>query len=429
MSAPVPTSNGASHPVEHAPEALDEGIAGYTSVEALLEDNLPQDKLEAVRRLLYGVNQGQLVSALALPPHLQEAVEYGGFDVQGYAFTARREQLREPRVVRLGLIQHGIQVSTSKPYAVQREAIFTRVEELVRMAGQAGVNVLCLQEAWPMPFAFCTREREWCEFAEDAVTGPSTALLSSLAVQYRMVIISPILERDSAHADVIWNTAVVIGHNGNVIGKHRKNHIPRIPPFDESHYYMEGDTGHPVFQTVYGRVAVNICYGRHHPLNWLAFGLNGAEVVFNPSATIGALSEPMWGVEARNAAIANSYFVAAINRVGTELYPHAFTTGVQGQGPRQDMGPFYGSSYVAAPDASRTPGLSRDREGLLVVDADLNLCQQVRDRWGFQMTARYPLYAQLLGDFIKPGYKPQVVVDPTLDSSASRKAADCEKGR
>ena len=105
---------------------------------------------------------------------------------------------------------------------------------------------------------------------------------------------------------------------------------------------MEGDTGHRVFQTQFGRIAINICYGRHHPLNWLAYGLNGAEIVFNPSATVGALrsvltftryikpsmhlvvtgfitfySEPMWPVEARNAAIANTFFTACNNRVGT----------------------------------------------------------------------------------------------------------------
>ena len=97
--------------------------------------------------------------------------------------------------------------------------------------------------------------------------------------------------------------------------------------FAESTYYIEGNTGHPVFETPYGRIGINICYGRHHPLNWMAFGLNGAEIVFNPSATVGELSEPMWGVEARNAAIANSYFVGAINRVGTEHFPNPFTSG------------------------------------------------------------------------------------------------------
>lgn len=75
--------------------------------------------------------------------------------------------------------------------------------------------------------------------------------------------------------------------------------------------------GHPVFETPFGKIGINICYGRHHPLNWLMYGVNGAEMVFNPSATVGTLSEPLWPIEARNAAIANSYFAFAINRVGT----------------------------------------------------------------------------------------------------------------
>lgn len=130
-----------------------------------------------------------------------------------------------------------------------------------------------------MPFAFCTREKyPWCEFAEDAETGVTTQFLSNFAKKYNMVIISPILERDSNDGDTLWNTSVIINTDGTVLGKHRKNHIPRIGDFNESTYYMEGNTGHPVFDTPFGRIAINICYGRHHPLNWLMFGLNGAEV-------------------------------------------------------------------------------------------------------------------------------------------------------
>lgn len=84
------------------------------------------------------------------------------------------------------------------------------------------------------------------------------------------------------------------------------------------------------------------------------YGINGAEIVFNPSATVGNLSEPLWGIEARNAAIANSYFTCAINRVGTEVFPNEFTSG-DGLPAHKDFGHFYGSSYVAAPDGSRTP--------------------------------------------------------------------------
>ena len=80
---------------------------------------------------------------------------------------------------------------------------------------------------------------------------------------------------------------------------------------------MESTLGHPVFDTKFGKIAINICYGRHHPQNWLMYALNGAEIVFNPSATVVGLSEPLWPIEARNAAIANHYFTCAVNRVGT----------------------------------------------------------------------------------------------------------------
>lgn len=223
-----------------------------------------------------------------------------------------------------------------------------------------------------------------------------------------MVIISPILERDEDHGDTMWNTAVVISNTGHVIGKHRKNHIPRVGDFNESTYYYEGNTGHPVFETQFGRIAISICYGRHHPQNWMMFGLNGAEIVFNPSATVGELSEHLWGVEARNAAIANSYFTVAINRVGTETFPFAFTSGNKREA-HTDFGPFYGSSYVAAPNGARTPGLSRVKDGLLVVEMDLNLCRQVKDQWGFRLTQRLPMYADSFGRACELDFKPQIV--------------------
>eukprot|EP01018_Ginkgo_biloba_P035715 Gb_30281 [translate_table: standard] len=110
----------------------------------------------------------------------------------------------------------------------------------------------------------------------DSVDGESTQFLQELAQKYNMVIVSPILERDLNHGETIWNTAVVIGNHGNIIGKHRKNHVTRVGDFNESKYYMEGNTGHPVFKTAYGMIGINICYGRHIPLSCLAFGLNGA---------------------------------------------------------------------------------------------------------------------------------------------------------
>ncbi|PNJ02464.1 UPB1 isoform 4 [Pongo abelii] len=322
--------------------------AEWKSLEECLEKHLPLPDLQEVKRVLYGKE----LRKLDLPREAFEAASREDFELQGYAFEAAEEQLRRPRIVHVGLVQNRIPLPANAPVAEQ------------------------------------------------------------LAKNHDMVVVSPILERDSEHGDVLWNTAVVISNSGAVLGKTRKNHIPRVGDFNESTYYMEGNLGHPVFQTQFGRIAVNICYGRHHPLNWLMYSINGAEIIFNPSATIGALRslscESLWPIEARNAAIANHCFTCAINRVGTEHFPNEFTSG-DGKKAHQDFGYFYGSSYVAAPDGSRTPGLSRSQDGLLVAKLDLNLCQQVNDVWNFKMTGRYEMYARELAEAVKSNYSPTIV--------------------
>uniref|UniRef100_A0A1B6BWQ4 Beta-ureidopropionase n=1 Tax=Clastoptera arizonana TaxID=38151 RepID=A0A1B6BWQ4_9HEMI len=351
---------------------------------------------------------GKPLLSLALPKTAYKIIENLDFDFQGYKFEAKAEQIRKPRIVRVALVQNQIVRPTTDPVHVQRQSLHTLISQVIAAAAECSVNVLCLQEAWTMPFAFCTREKlPWTEFAESAENGPTTKILQELCVKYNMVIISPILERDDV-TDIIWNTAVVIDNTGRVMGKHRKNHIPRVGDFNESSYYMEGNTGHPVFQTQFGRIAVNICYGRHHPLNWLMFGINGAEIVFNPSATVGTLSEPLWSIEARNAAIANHYYTCAINRVGTETFPNEFTSG-DGKPAHKEFGHFYGSSYITAPDGSRTQALSRTKGGLLIADLDLNMCRQVGDEWGFRKTMRLDMYAEALNKAAQNDYKQQII--------------------
>lgn len=371
-----------------------------------LQEHLPPEVAKEVNRMLYG----NPCKSLDISHEAKSLADREDFDLQAYGIEASPEQTRPKRLVRVGAIQNRIVLPTDVPIAKQRDAIHSRVGKLIHAAFLCNVNILCLQEVWHMPFAFCTREKQpWCEFAESAEDGPTTKFLQELAKRYNMVIVNPILERDDEdHGEIIWNTAVVISNSGQVIGKSRKNHIPRIGDFNESTYYMESTLGHPVFQTQWGKIAINICFGRHHPQNWMMYGVNGAEIVFNPSGTVGNLSEPLWPVEARNAAIANSYFAVGINRVGTESFPNEFTS-ADGKPAHKDMGHFYGSSYVAAPDGSRTPGLSRLRDGLLVTELDLNLCRQTKDRWGFRMTQRLDLYAKSFSEAAKPDYKAQVL--------------------
>ncbi|XP_022609805.1 beta-ureidopropionase [Seriola dumerili] len=376
----------------------------FESLEKSLESHLPEPELTEVKRILFGKE----TKKLDLPPCAVEAASERDFELKGYRFEATQEQLRPARKIRVGLIQHHVVLPTDAPVIDQINGMHNRIGEMVEVAAMCGVNIVCFQETWTMPFAFCTREKEpWTEFAESAEEGNTTRFCQELAKKYNMVVVSPILEREELH-NTLWNTAVVISNSGNVLGKSRKNHIPRIGDFNESTYYMEGDTGHTVFQTQFGKIAVNICYGRHHPLNWFMYSMNGAEIIFNPSATVGALSEPMWPIEARNAAIANHCFTCAINRVGTENFKNEFTSG-DGKKAHHDFGHFYGSSYVAAPDGSRTPGLSRTRDGLLVVEMDLNLNRQLSDKWSFKMTGRYAEYAEELTKAVRHDFKPNIV--------------------
>eukprot|EP00124_Ichthyophonus_hoferi_P004419 Ihof_evm2s483 gene=Ihof_evmTU2s483 len=345
------------------------------NTEALLS-KLPTEDATKLQELMYGA----VIPTLALNNEAVKMAEAQTFEIKGYKFPCPKESTRTPNLVRVAAVQNAIVLPTTAPVADQMNAIHDRLSTIVHAAGAAGVNVIGFQEAVVMPFAFCTRERQpWCEFAQSAQNGSTIILCQKLAKEHHMVMVVPILERADL-GDVIWNTVVVIDHTGRVMGKHRKNHIPRVGDFNESTYYMEGNTGHPVFETIYGRIAINICYGRHHPINWAAFGFNGAEIVFNPSATVTGLSEPLWPVEARCAAIANGYFTVAINRVGTEVFPNEFSSG-DGKPAHKDFGHFFGSSYIASPDGTRTPALSRTQDGLLIAELDLNIIRQTRDKW------------------------------------------------
>jgi len=375
-----------------------------------LEDclkNVPAEDLKDLKTHIYGRSDD---CELPISAKSKQLATENNFVIKSYKFDAIKEDLRKPRIVRIGATQTSLAAPTTEPVGVQRQKIFEKVAKIIEAAANENVNILCLQELWYLPYVFCTREKyPWCELAENPKTGASILFLSNLAKKYNMVIVSPILERDEDQGDIVWNTAVVISNTGNVIGKHRKNHIPRVGDFNESTYYFEGNTGHPVFETQFGKIAINICYGRHHPQNWMMFGLNGAEIVFNPSAEIGgSLSDRMWFIEGRNAAVANSFFTVTIDRVGTEVFKNEFTS-ADGKKAHKDMGPFYGSTYLATPEGFRSPGMPRDSDGLLVCEVDLNQCRQSRDLHTFRMCQRLPLYAEGLSKACKLDFKPQVI--------------------
>ena len=160
-----------------------------------------------------------------------------------------------------------------------------------------------------------------------------------------MVLVLPMYEKEKE--GFLYNTAAVIDADGTYLGKYRKTHIPQVNGFWEKFYFKPGNSGFPVFQTAVGRVGVYICYDRHFPEGWRALGMNGAQIVFNPSATSRGLSSYLWKLEQPASAVANMYFVGAINRVGIEPLGE---------------NDFYGTTYFADPRGQFVGDVRSDQE-------------------------------------------------------------------
>jgi len=173
----------------------------------------------------------------------------------------------------------------------------------------------------------------------------------------------------------------VIDADGTYLGKYRKNHLPQVAGFWEKFFFRPGNLGYPTFKTAYAQVGVYICYDRHFPEGARALGLNGAEIVFNPSATVAGLSQYLWQLEQPAHAAANGYFLGAINRVGTEA--------------PWNIGKFYGSSYFVSPRGKIQVQASEDKDELLIGALKLEEIQEVRDLWQFYRDRRPDTYGAL----------------------------------
>src|SRR5580765_6604228 len=228
-----------------------------------------------------------------------------------------------------GLIQAAAPLTDpSVPVERIRQAAIDVHLPLIEEAGRRGVQILGLQEVFNGPYFCPSQDARWYDLAEP-VPGPTTDLIASYGKKYGMAMVIPVYEREQA--GVYYNTAAVYDADGSYLGKYRKNHIPQTSGFWEKYFFKPGNLGYPVFKTRYATIGVYICYDRHFPEGARALGLAGAEIVYNPSATVAGLSQYLWKLEQPAHAVANGYFVGAINRVGTE-------------GP-WNIGEFYGSSY------------------------------------------------------------------------------------
>ena len=286
-----------------------------------------------------------------------------------------------PRIVKAGLIQATLAGSSSDSLEAIRKANVDKHVALIEQAAKEGVQILCMQEIFTGPYFCAEQSARWYESTERIPDGPTTTLMQGLAKKHKMVIVVPLYEIEQT--GVYYNTAAVIDADGQYLGKYRKNHIPHAAPgFWEKFYFKPGNLGYPVFKTKYADIGVYICYDRHFPEGARELGLNGAEIVFNPSATVAGLSEYLWKLEQPAHAVANAYFIGAINRVGTEA--------------PWNIGEFYGQSYFCDPRGKIVAQGSRDKTELITAELDLDQIREVRNIWQFYRDRRPETYQGLV---------------------------------
>jgi N-carbamoylputrescine amidase len=283
------------------------------------------------------------------------------------------------RTVISGLIQASNPINDeSTPVAEIQAAMFEKHLPMIHEAGKQGVQILCLQEIFNGPYFCPGQDRRWYDAAEP-VPGPTVEKLAPIARQYGMAMVVPLYEREIA--GVYYNTAAILDADGTYLGKYRKTHIPQTSGFWEKYFFKPGNLGYPVFKTRYATIGAYICYDRHFPEGARALGLNGAEIVYNPSATVAGLSQYLWKLEQPAHAVANGYFVGAINRVGTEA--------------PWNIGKFYGNSYFVDPRGQILACGSEDKDELVVATLDLDMIEEVRRTWQFYRDRRPDAYGDL----------------------------------
>ena len=287
------------------------------------------------------------------------------------------------RIIKCGLIQAHNVASADASIEETKKANIDNQMKFVEEAANQGVQMLCFQEIFTTPYFCAEQQTRWYDAVEKIPDGPTVKLMQDVAKQFGMVLIVPIYEEEQT--GVYYNSAAVIDADGKYIGKYRKTHIPHVAPgFWEKFYFRPGNLGYPCFDTAFARIGVYICYDRHFPEGARCLGLNGAEIIFNPSATVAGLSEYLWKLEQPAHAVANGYFVGAINRVGTEA--------------PWNIGEFYGQSYFCDPRGQIVAEGTRDQDELVVAELDMDKIKEVRNTWQFFRDRRPDLYGPIVAD-------------------------------
>ncbi len=287
---------------------------------------------------------------------------------------------QHPKMVTLALVQ--------MTCAADLEANLNKAALRVREAAKSGAQIVCLPELFRSHY-FCQREDASLFDLAEPIPGPATERLAQAARETGTVVIAPLFERRAA--GVYHNTAAVLDADGRLLGIYRKMHIPHDPLYYEKYYFTPGDLGFRTFDTRFGRIGVLICWDQWYPEAARLTALQGAQILFYPTAIgwhprekaeFGSAQYEAWRLIQRSHALANGIYVAAVNRVGHE-------------GPSEGGLEFWGGSFVSDPFGGISKQAAHDREDVLIVPCDLERLEEIRRNWPFLRDRRIDAYGDL----------------------------------
>ena len=275
-----------------------------------------------------------------------------------------------------------------------------RAVEQVQAASKRGAQVVCLPELFCTQY-FCQREDAFLFDLAEPIPGPTTEKISQAARQSGVAVIASIFEKRAP--GIYHNTAAMIDANGKLLGIYRKMHIPDDPLYYEKYYFTPGDLGFKAFDTSFGRVGTLVCWDQWYPEGARLTALQGAQVLFYPTAIgwhpaekaqYGAVQHDAWRTIQRAHAIANGIYVAVVNRVGHE------TGNIRGNESAGDGLEFWGRSFLCDPFGKVLAEASQDKEEILVGEIDLRTMEDIRRNWPFLRDRRIDSYGPITQRFL-----------------------------
>lgn len=265
----------------------------------------------------------------------------------------------------------GIQMNTS----LDKEKNIETAVRMIAVAADKGAKIICLQELFSTPWFPHEIDDRHFEQAEE-INGKTIGAMKKAAKETGTTVIAPFFERNG---NTFFNSAAVIGSDGELLGVYRKVHVPNIPLYEEKHYFAPGNLGFPVFDTGVAKIGIQICWDNFFPEGARILALKGAEIIFSPTASASIASRSTWEKSISANAIANGTYIFRVNRVGKEA--------------KQE---FYGGSFCVNPEGDIIGSPSGSQEGVIICPVDPKIVSRVRKEWSFLKDRRPEMYGEIV---------------------------------